>query len=465
MSRFHIILPGRNFFKEIIVLAFPLVISSSAWTIQHFVNRMFLAWCSTESVAASMPAGMTNMLFISIFTGTAIFTETFVAQYYGAKQFNKIGAVVWHGIYIGMIGAVFHLFLMTVAPSFFHMIGHEKNVAQLEAKYFQILCLGAFPVISSCAISGFFAARGKTKPLMFATIFQTSINLILDYLLIFGKGGFPVLGIKGAGIASVISAYCNFLFLITLAVRKRYEKEYKLLSSWKFNKNLFRRILKYGMPSGLQGTIDIAGFAIFLLLLGRIGTIPLAATNIAFNINTLAFMPTIGIGIAVSILVGQNLGANDPEKARQYTWAGFWITFSYMLILAICYVTIPDVFIRPFSYKSNSVEFLKIRNITVILLRFVAFYSLFDAMNVIFSSALRGAGDTRFIMSAILFISVFILIIPSWVFIVLLDSGIFIAWTIATTYVISLAVLFLLRFLHGKWERMRVIEKSDIAQT
>ncbi len=462
MKKFIVFLSKRTSFKEVIALAFPLVVSSSAWTIQHFVDRMFLAWYSTESVAASMPAGMTNMLTMSVFIGTAIFTETFVAQYFGAKQFGKIGAVVWHGIYIGIIGAIVHFLLIPFAPSFFHMIGHAENVSSLETVYFQTLCFGAFPVISSAAISGFFAGRGKTKPLMFATIFQTCINLIFDYFLIFGKAGFPALGIKGAGIASVISAYCNLVFLVTLAGRKRYENDYKLFSSWKFDKKLFRRILKYGTPNGLQGTIDIAGFAIFLLLLGKIGTIPLAATNIAFNINTLAFMPMIGIGIAVSILVGQNLGSNNPERAQQSVWTGFFITFSYMLFLAICYVTIPDVFIKPFSYRADPTEFVAIHNITIILLRFVAFYSLFDAMNVIFSSALRGAGDTRFIMSILLFISVLVLIIPSWIFVVLLQKGIYVAWTIATIYVIALAVLFFTRFLKGKWKTMRVIETQLI---
>jgi len=98
----------------------------------------------------------------------------------------------------------------------------------------------------------------------------------------------------------------------------------------------------------------------------------------------------------------------------------------------------------------------------MILLRFVALYSLFDAMNVIFSSALRGAGDTRFIMTILLFISVLVLIIPSWIFVVLLQKGIYVAWTIATIYVIALAVLFFTRFLKGKWKTMRVIETQLI---
>lgn len=448
-------------FKEVFVLAFPLIISTSAWTIQHFVDRMFLAWYSTQAVAASMPAGLLNMLTTSIFVGTAVFTETFVAQYYGAKQFDRIGAVMWQGIYIGIIGAIFHLIFIPLAIPLFHMIGHDPAVVSLEIIYYQTLCLGAGAVISSGAVAGFFAGRGKTKQVMIATLFQTCVNIILDYVLIFGNFGAPPLGVKGAGLASVISAYCHLFFLLILAAKKDNEEYYKIYSSWKLDRKLFGKILKFGIPSGLQGTIDLAGFTIFLLLLGKIGTIPLAATNIAFNINTLAFMPMIGIGMAVSILVGQNIGANNPHKAQVCTWTGFAITFFYMFILAIMYVTIPDIFIKPFSFRTDPVEFEQIRYIAVILLRFVAFYSLFDGMNIIFASALRGAGDTKFIMLAVAFISIFMLVIPSAIFIIVLKKGVYIAWTIATIYVISLALMFFLRFQQGKWKTMKVIEKSS----
>lgn len=445
-------------FKQVMAIAFPLIISTSAWTLQHFVDRMFLAWYSTESVAASMPAGLLNMLFMSVFVGTAGFTETFVAQYYGARQYYNIGSVMWHGIYIGVIGGLFHLILIPFSPYIFGITGHNQAVGELEIVYFQTLCLGAFPVIANAAVCGFFAGRGKPKVVMAATIFQTAINILFDYLLIFGKGPFLQLGIKGAGIASVISAYSGLLFLIVVVLRKHYEDEYKVFSSWKFNKNLLARILKFGIPNGFQATIDLAGFSIFLLLLGRLGTIPLAATNIAFNINILAFMPMIGIGMAVSILVGQNLGANNPEKAEKSVWAGFVITFLYMLSIAILYVSIPDVFIKPFSVKADPVEFEKVHQIAVILLRFVAFYSLFDGMNIVFASALRGAGDTRYIMKAIAILSFSVLVFPSWLFIVILNKGIYACWIVATVYVILLAFLFLARFLKGKWKKIRVIE-------
>ncbi len=426
------ILRQKSAFREIIVLAFPLIISTGAWTIQHFVDRMFLAWYSTESIAASMPAGILNMLFMSVFIGTAGFTETFIAQYYGARQYHNIGTVMWHGIYISIIGGIFHLLLIPVAVPIFHAVGHNESIAKLEIAYFQTLCLGAFPTIANSAVAGFFAGRGKPRIVMAATLSQTAVNILFDYLLIFGKAHFPELGIKGAGIASVISAYSGFIFLLGAVSKKHYEDKYRVFSSWNLNRNLLMRIFRFGVPSGLQGTIDHAGFSIFLLLLGRLSTIPLAATNIAFNINTLAFMPMIGIGMAVSILVGQNLGANNPEKAEQSAWTGFVITFIYMVSIAVCYVAVPDIFIRPFSAKADPQEFEIIHRIAVVLLRFVAFYSVFDAMNVSFASALRGAGDTRYIMMAVGLISVSVLIIPSWIFIVMLQRGLYACWVIAT---------------------------------
>ncbi len=462
ISRIKSALKQPFVFKEVFVLAFPLIISSSAWTIQHFVDRMFLAWYSTDAVAASMPAGMLNMLTTSVFFGTALFIETFVAQYFGAKQFEKIGAIVWQGFYIGAVGGILHIVLIFFAEPLFKAIGHEPNVSAMEIAYFQTLCLGAFAVISSGAMAGFFAGRGKTKQVMMATLFQTCTNILLDYILIFGKFNLPALGIKGAGLASVISAYVHLLFLLFLAIRPINEKRYKIFSQWKPDRNLLKRLIRFGLPSGLQGTIDLAGFSIFLLLLGKIGKIQLAATNIAFNINILAFMPMIGIGMAVSILVGQQLGANNPEKAEDYTWAGFIITFSYMFLLAFLYIAVPEIFIKPFSFRADPSEFEIIHQIAVILLRFVAFYSLFDGMNIIFASALRGAGDTKFIMKAVAIISIFILILPSFFFIVVLKKGIYVAWTIATVYVVLLALMFFFRFRKGKWKRMRVIETKPV---
>ncbi|MBU1767153.1 MAG: MATE family efflux transporter, partial [Candidatus Omnitrophica bacterium] len=190
-----------------------------------------------------------------------------------------------------------------------------------------------------------------------------------------------------------------------------------------------------------------------------LGTTNLAATNIAFNINTLAFMPMIGIGIAISILVGQSLGKNRPDLAERSTYSGFHMTIVYTTIIAFFYMVMPDIFLKPFAAQANPETFESIRQIARVLLRFVAIYAIFDTLNIVFSSAIKGAGDTRFVLKMIIVLSSLLLVIPSYIAVIIFHKGVYTAWTIFTFYVIALGFAFLLRFIQGKWRTMRVIEE------
>ncbi len=449
-------------YKEILVLSFPLILSTSTWAIQHFVDRMFLSWYSAEAIAASMPAGMLNFMIMSLFIGTASFAGTFVAQYYGAGRFDKIGKIVWQGFYVGLAGGLVHLFIMPFASHIFNFAGHAPGIRVYEIVYFRILCLGAAPAIAASSFSGFFSGRGRPWPVMWISFLQTAVNLILDYCLIFGKLGFPEMGIAGAAAATVISAFFAFAVYAVLLRKKEFHKFFGAPGVMRFDTALFKRLMHFGLPNGIQFFIDTAGFAIFIMLMGRLGVLELAASNIAFNINTLAFMPMIGTGIAVSILVGQNLGKNDADTAERSVYSGFHLTFIYMAAIAFLYVAVPDIFIRPFAPRIYPGDFENIHRTAVVLLRFIAFYCLFDTMNIIFLSALRGAGDTRYTMKMIIVASAFILVIPAYVAIILLGRNVYYAWFIATAYITILGFSFLFRFMKGKWKHMRVIEHIPV---
>lgn len=451
---------GQGGYREILVLSFPLILSTSAWSIQHFVDRMFLSWYSTETIAASMPAGLLNFTVMSIFIGTASFVNTFVSQYHGSGQFEKIGRIVWQGFYIGLIGGLVNLLLIPFAAPFFNFVGHAELIRHYEITYFRILCLGAMPTIAASSFAGFFSGRGNPWPVMWLSFFQTGVNLLLDYCMIFGRWGFPEMGITGAGLATVISAFLTFAVYLILLQKKPFDTVFGTIRNKGFDAKLFKRLLHFGLPNGMQFFIDVIGFSLFLLFVGRLGILPLAATNIAFNINTLAFMPMIGMGIAVSILVGQNLGRNDIDTAERSVYSGFHLTFLYMAFIAFLYVAVPDMFIKPFTPRVHPGDFEKIHAIAVVLLRFVAFYSLFDTMNIIFLSALKGAGDTRYVIKIVLLVSGFVLIIPSYVIIILLNRSVYSAWFIATAYVTVLGFTFLFRFLHGRWKHVRLIERD-----
>lgn len=445
-------------YRDVLTVAFPLILSTGSGSLQHFVDRMFLAWYSPEAIAAAMPAGILNFAVMSFFIGTASYVSAFVAQYSGAAREHRIGPAVWQGVYLSVLGGMVMLALLPLAETIFRFAGHPAAVQRYEVEYFSILCLGGIPAIGSAALSGFFAGRGDTFPVMWVNILGTLVNIVLDYLLIFGNFGFPQWGVPGAAIATVAGSVVTFLVFLALATRREYERRFHTRSGWRPDRTLIRRILRFGVPSGVQFCMDMAGFAVFILLIGRIGTTELAATNIAFNVNTLAFMPMIGIGIAVSVLVGQHLGRNDPKAAERATWSGFHLTFCYMGSIAILYLLTPALFLDPFTTHGNSAAFGDIRALAVILLRFVAFYSLFDTMNIVFASAIKGAGDTRFVMYMILAISGGALVLPSLIAFVVFNADVYTGWIIATSYVSLLGLAFFLRFLGGKWKHMRVIE-------
>lgn len=451
---------GDGGYRDVLVLAFPLILSTSAWTVQQFVDRMFLTWYSPEAIAAAMPAGILNFTVMSFFIGTAGYVSTFIAQYYGAKRYEQVGAALWQGVYLSVIGGLGFLALIPFAEPIFHFIGHDPAVQQCEAIYFKVLCYGAVPGITNAALSSFFSGLGQTWPMFWVNLLATAVNIVFDYAMIFGKWGFAEKGIEGAAIATNLSQYVAMVVYAILLFRRKYNVQYHTLKAWRFQKELFLRLLRFGVPSGVQFFIDVMGITAFIMILGRLGTNSLAASNIAFNINTLAFMPMIGFAIAVSVIVGQHLGSDRPDLAERGVYSGFQITGVYMSMIAAFYVLFPQVILWPYAaQQADAVNFAEIQQIVVVLLRFIAIYSVFDTLNLIFISAVKGAGDTRYAMIIMVILSIFGLTLPSYLALVVFGAGLYTGWTILTIYISAMGFIFLFRFRGGKWKTMRVIEE------
>jgi len=447
-------------YRQVLAVSVPLILSMGAWTLQHFVDRVFLSWYSTDALAAAMPASIVNFTVSCLFTGTAGYVNTFVAQYYGAKRFDRIGPAVWQGIYFSLVGGLFMAGMVPVAGPIFRSIGHPLAVQALEITYFQTICFAGFPVIACTVLSCFYTGRGKTWIVMKLSCVYTGVNIVLDYVLIFGHFGFPEMGIFGAGLATVTAETVGVILFLGLMLRRRHDMYYGTRSGWRFDPELFKRLMRYGFPNGVQFFVDVAGFMGFTLLIGRLGTVELAASNIAFNINTIAFLPMIGFGIGTSVLVGQYLGENRIRLSEHATYSCFHLTMVYMTAMAVLYVAVPQVFLWPYSFKADPATFQTVREVSIVLLRFVALYSLFDAMNIIFAGALKGAGDTRFIMKMLVILSLSLLVIPSYFVIVVFRQDLYAAWAVLAAYIIVLAFAFYFRFRTGVWKSMRVIEEA-----
>ena len=267
--------------------------------------------------------------------------------------------------------------------------------------YFSTLCFGHPPLILATALSCFYSGRGKTWMVFNVNVAATAVNIVLDYGLIFGKWGLPAWGIRGAAWATNLAEVFAALVFCALLLQERYRREFATLSGWRFDRDLFGRLLRFGGPNGVNFMFDMMSFALFILIVGRAGVLELTATNLAFNINTLAFMPLLGAGIAVSTMVGQRLGQNRPEAAAYATWSGLHLAQLYMGAMALAYFTgaavVPDALRHA---GASGEEFEAAREMALLLLNIVALYCLFDAGYIIFTAALKGAGDTRFILFA-----------------------------------------------------------------
>ncbi|MHB8971901.1 MAG: MATE family efflux transporter [Pirellulaceae bacterium] len=268
--------------------------------------------------------------------------------------------------------------------------------------------------------------------------------------------GFPAAGIAGGAWATFVAITAKVVVYAVLRGLPRNRSRFGSLD-WKLNGPLLQRLLQFGGPAGLQMLLEVAGFTVFVFLVGSLGVKELAATNLAFNVSSLAFMPVFGLSTAVSILVGQHLGRNDPDLAARGTWTSLWLALGYMLGVSTMYIVVPDLFLYGFFLSDPTVGGQEVRGIAVVLLRYVAAYNLFDALNLVFLNAIKGAGDTRFVFVTSLLMAA-VLAAGTWVAMEYFRAGLHGCWGLVTAWVWILGIVYLLRFLRGPWRSMRVIE-------
>jgi MATE family multidrug resistance protein len=446
--------------REVFRMAVPLILSTSAMTVQMFVDRMFLMWFDRDAMSGAMMGGVLSFVPFSLFLGTATYASTFVSQYDGAKMQHRIGPAVWQSAYFafaaGLLMAGFALFDRPLIA----LIGHKPPINEYELTYYRFMLLGAMPGILDAAISCFLTGRGKTWVVMWINVLKTIVNVVFDYAMIFGHFGFPKWGVAGAAIATILANVVSCVIYFVIFLWPTYREKFGTLNN-KFDKDLFSRLMKFGFPSGVQFMLDILGFTLFVVFVGRIDAVSFAASSMVFQINMLAFMPMIGFGMATSILVGRAIGAEKPHIAQKTTWSAAKLTFGYMIAVAIGYWLMPDLFMLPFGLGALKEQMDAIRPIATTLLYFVSFYCIFDTGNIIFSAALKGAGDTKYVMYRSIWLNWLIMVIPSWFAVTYLQgqARLYVAWAALAGYVCALAILFLLRFMSGKWKTMRVIER------
>lgn len=456
----HRPLPTAGGSRELLTLALPLIVSQSFMTVQVFVDTILLSWHNPDEMAASFPAVMWYWLAFGLLSVTAGYTSTFVAQYSGANRPHRVGPAVWQGVWFAVAAGVLFSGVIPLAPFLIALGGHEPHLQSLEVTYLQTLAPAALPMLVMHAVNGFFSGRGQTWTVLGIEAAGTAANIGLALVLIFGRWGFPELGIAGAGLATAAGSAVSAVVALGLLLRKQYRDEFATFAGWRPERDLFLRLLKYGGPAGMQMFLDVLVFHIFVQLVGRLGDAALGATTLTIRLNMVAFMPMMGMGQAVCILVGQRLGADRPDLAERSAYTGLRWVFGYMTCVAAAYLLVPELLVSVFE-GDDPAKFAAIAAVVPTLMVCVAIYSLADAVNVAFAFALRGAGDTRFVSMLTFTLAWPVMVIPTYV-IVSSGGSLYWAWCCATAYIGGMAVCFWLRFRTGKWKAMRVIEPAVV---
>lgn len=447
--------------KELWRLAWPFILSQSCWTFQIVLDRVLLSQDSIEAVGAGISAVMMFWAAMTLFQYTTLYATAFVAQYTGAGQPRRVGAVVGQALWFAVVSGVAFFFLVPLAEWVTSHAGHAPELHRMEAAYFRCLCFCALPLLISAAVTSFYGGRGDSTTVMLINVAGLAVNAFWAVALIFGKFGFPKMGIEGAGWATVFGCSTSAVLGLALLFRPRNDREYGLYEGLRLDRELFGRLMHFGLPQGVGACLETMAFSVFLIFVGRLGREDLAATSIACTLNLLAFLPMMGVGQAVEVLVGQYLGANQPTEAERSAWTGAIFAFTVTVFVAAMYAFMPEALARPFQTANDPEGWAQVIERVPLLLRFVALYCLFDCLNIAFAFALRGAGDTRFVTAAAIAISWPVMVLPtylSWHY----GWGLYVAWSFATAYVIALALVYLGRFLQGGWKRMRVIETPTL---
>jgi len=466
----------RKDLKEVLATAWPLMLSTGLFSLTLFIDRMMLFRFSASSAGAAMGAGTVLWTINCLPMGVCGYTNTFVAQYLSAKRPTRALQVVWQGILLALCVGPLLALIGLYSEDLFSAMGHSENLARQEAEYFIWLIPGTWATIIASALVGLFSGSGRSMVLLYTDMVVTVVNAVLDYILIFGAFGCPVLGVRGAAIASSIALILKLLILAYVA-RKDFQLKNKVtgvyvdpetlgsnraglaeLLKWDFP--LMKRLVHFGWPAGVSVVAEAVCFTSIMMIVGRLGEQEADATTLALGVNLLAFIPLVGLGTATGVLVAKYLVREQVETAKRMVFSGLLIGIAYSMIFVVLYGGFPDWIMNVYAIDSDPERFEAMRPMLRPLLYFIAGYCVFDAFQTVFVGALKGAGDTRFVLGGHVFAGATTVIGGVLVNRLTGLDGLYYWWSVIAVWVVMLAVIFTLRYLHGGWQTKRVIEPT-----
>lgn len=384
-------------------------------TFVAFADNIMVGQLGTAELAAVSLGNSLVIMFMYVGIGFSTAITPLVAEADGAGDLKESKRVLKHGIVLcTLLGVVLFLLILACKP-LLYMAKQPQEVVELAIPYLNLVAFSIIPMLMFQAFRQFSEGMSQTKLPMYATILANVLNVIINYLLIFGTFGFPKLGIIGAAVGTLVSRVVMFVFLVVaLKTRQRLKT---LVSGFNFKKlelNMFKKLINLGFPSSLQVFFEVAIFTAAIWLSGVLGKNPQAANQIALNLSSMTYMVGIGLSVAALVRVGNQKGLKNFVDLRRIAKSVFLLTLVIELVFALFFLVFKDWL--PTLYLDENDVLNQKDNIEVIglaakLMLIAAFFQISDGIQVVVLGALRGIQDVK-VPTALTFIAYWLVGFP-----------------------------------------------------
>ena len=440
-----------------LVVALPMLLSMSFDTLMTFVDRLFLAKLSPFEMNAALGGGGTQIVMTNLFVGVLSYATAMVAQRLGAKKNGECSQVIVQSMYFALICMPF--IFLTIPLGYFLFGLQHLDPLQMEPQklYFKILIFGSPLVLARSVLANFFTGIGETKIIMKSAFVALLVNIFANYFLIFGYGPFPKLGIAGAAYGTLLGTFSSVAMMALVYFNKKNRRRFGTSKNFGWDGSTMKELCGRGIPCGIEFFLNMFAFQSLLFLFHGMGAVSATAASIMFNWDMVAYVPLMGLEIAATSLVGRYVGAKNAAAARRSCISGLKIGWAYALTIAMLFLLLPGVLVDIFSPDTASDVFNEARPMSIFMLRVALFYIVSEVLLVIFAGALRGAGDTLWVMftsvcmnwcvTSTLFVSAYIFHLPANY-----------AWCAVVCGYSLWPFVFLWRWKTGRWRR-HVLDK------
>ena len=438
--------------------------SNACDTVMTFTDRLFLSKLGSAQMNAALCGGLTSFVATTFFLGLIGYSTALIAQFYGSKQKHNCSVVVTQTMVIAIVAYPLILLAAPFVRSTFRTSGIAPEQLVPQTLFFNILIYASIVGLLRSTLGCFFSGIGRTRVVMIASVVAMIVNVGVNYVVVLGNFGVKSMGIRGSAYGTITGGVCGLLILAVAYFLGGTRHEFGVKDSFKLDFGIMRKLLKFGYPAGLEFFLNLMAFTLVVTLFDSQGQLVATAATVTLNWDMVAFIPLVGIEIAVTSLVGRYMGARQPDNAHKSAMSSIRVGLVYSIVMFVMFICIPHPLINIFRPEANDAVFTKSLPLTLFMVRLVAGYVLAEAVMVAFTGALRGAGDTFWAMTISVTLH-WLLVTTLFVLFRILHTSARVAWVVVVVWMLLFCVVFYLRYHSGKWRNIRVIHDPLEDQT